>query len=249
MHMDISEGDGLYEPIQNVVPVREGEYTYHISVNEVSGTEEPGVYDDPYNGHPPQPETHTPPPPVPRNMPRKAGRAPPPLPPTPIPHKTTEQPPVVPEPEVLEDQLYDDASSINQSSEKFSDTPPPIPPPPPSGRAQPQLPRSKLLAIRQLPPTPLEESQTQMKDEPATPKKKKIKLNITCKPEEDFENRYLGNWDCKGDNPSELTFKRGDIIYILSRGFDEKSWWVGELNGKFGLVPKTFLTPAYTPVF
>ena len=181
-------------------------------------------------------------------MPHKAGRAPPPLPPTPIPHKTTEQPPVVPAPEVLEDQLYDDASSINQLSEKFSDTPPPIPPPPPSGRAQPQLPRSKLLATRQLPPTPVEESQTQMKEDLATPKKK-IKLNITCKPEEDFENIYLGNWDCKGDNPSELTFKRGDIIYILSRGFDEKSWWVGELNGKFGLVPKTFLTPAYTPVF
>ena len=186
-------------------------------------------------------------------MPRKADGAPPPLPTTPIPHKITKPPPVVPEPEVLdevleeEDQLYDDASSINQSSEKFSDTPPPIPPPP-SGRAQPQLPRSKLLATRRLPPTPIEESQTQMKDEPATPKKK-IKLNITCKPEEDFENRYLGNWDCKGDNPSELTFKRGDIIYILSRGFDEKSWWVGELNGKFGLVPKTFLTPAYTPVF
>ena len=251
MNMNVSEGDELYEPIENEVPVKEEEeYTDDISVCEVSGTETQEVYEDPDNSQPPQPETHPPPPPVPRNIPSKAGSALPPLPPTPIPHKTTEPPSVVPEPEMLEeDELYEDASSINQPSEKSSDTPPPVPPPPPSRGAPPQLPRSEPLATRRLPPTPVEESHTQMKEEPATPKKKKIKLNITCKPEEDFENRYLGKWDCKGDNPSELTFKRGDIIYILSREFDEKSWWVGELNGKFGLVPKSFLTPAYTPVF
>ncbi|KFW11163.1 Src kinase-associated phosphoprotein 2, partial [Eurypyga helias] len=33
----------------------------------------------------------------------------------------------------------------------------------------------------------------------------------------DYANFYQGLWDCTGDVPDELTFKRGDIIYILSK--------------------------------
>lgn len=33
----------------------------------------------------------------------------------------------------------------------------------------------------------------------------------------DYPNYYQGLWDCTGDYPVELSFKRGDAIYILSR--------------------------------
>lgn len=33
----------------------------------------------------------------------------------------------------------------------------------------------------------------------------------------DYPNYYQGLWDCMGDFPDELSFKRGDAIYILSK--------------------------------
>lgn len=33
----------------------------------------------------------------------------------------------------------------------------------------------------------------------------------------DYPNYYQGIWDCTGDFPDELSFRRGDAIYILSR--------------------------------
>lgn len=33
----------------------------------------------------------------------------------------------------------------------------------------------------------------------------------------DYPNYYQGLWDCAGDLPDELSFKRGDAIYILSK--------------------------------
>ena len=33
----------------------------------------------------------------------------------------------------------------------------------------------------------------------------------------DFSNFYQGLWDCKGDQSDELSFNRGDLIYILSK--------------------------------
>ncbi|RMC05134.1 hypothetical protein DUI87_18316 [Hirundo rustica rustica] len=33
----------------------------------------------------------------------------------------------------------------------------------------------------------------------------------------DYANFYQGLWDCTGDEADELTFKRGDIIYIISK--------------------------------
>lgn len=132
------------------------------------------------------------------------------------------------------DEIYDDGISLETS--KKEEVPPPVPGKPPVPGQTDGSPK----------PPPVIRMRPQ-RDLPAPPsEKKKIKLNITCKPEEDFENRFYGKWDCTGDNSNELTFKKGEIIYVLSREFDEKSWWVGELNGKFGLVPKAFLTPAYT---
>ncbi|XP_027531077.1 src kinase-associated phosphoprotein 2 isoform X3 [Neopelma chrysocephalum] len=61
----------------------------------------------------------------------------------------------------------------------------------------------------------------------------------------DYANFYLGLWDCTADVPDELTFKRGDVIYILSKEYDEYGWWVGEMKGTVGLVPKAYIMEMY----
>jgi len=139
---------------------------------------------------------------------------------------------------LIEEDIYDEAMSKEVPPPSVPERPPPPPEaPPPVGKRQ-RPPINKDVQGRELPATP-----TTPDEKPA---KKRIKVTITCKPEEDFENRYYGKWNCSADKGNELSFKKGDIIYILSKEFDAKSWWVGELNGKFGLVPKTFLVPAFT---
>uniref|UniRef100_A0A3P9JS98 Src kinase-associated phosphoprotein 1 n=1 Tax=Oryzias latipes TaxID=8090 RepID=A0A3P9JS98_ORYLA len=61
----------------------------------------------------------------------------------------------------------------------------------------------------------------------------------------DFANYYQGLWDCQADESDELDFQRGDLIYIISKEYNIHGWWVGELNGTVGIVPKDFLQPAY----
>ncbi|XP_072313053.1 src kinase-associated phosphoprotein 1 [Eucyclogobius newberryi] len=61
----------------------------------------------------------------------------------------------------------------------------------------------------------------------------------------DYPNYFQGLWDCEADEPDELSFQRGDLIYILSKEYNIHGWWVGELNGTVGIVPKEFLHPAY----
>ena len=63
--------------------------------------------------------------------------------------------------------------------------------------------------------------------------------------EEDYENIYFGLWDCCGDDDNELTFKRGEVIRVISKEHEQLDWWVGVLNGKVGLVPKAYLMEAY----
>uniref|UniRef100_A0A7N9APT0 Src kinase-associated phosphoprotein 2 n=1 Tax=Mastacembelus armatus TaxID=205130 RepID=A0A7N9APT0_9TELE len=62
----------------------------------------------------------------------------------------------------------------------------------------------------------------------------------------DYPNYYQGLWDCVGDHPDELTFKRGETIYILSREYQNFGWWVGEKNGTIGIVPKDYLMELYS---
>ncbi|XP_037130448.1 src kinase-associated phosphoprotein 2 [Syngnathus acus] len=61
----------------------------------------------------------------------------------------------------------------------------------------------------------------------------------------DFQNYYQGIWDCVGDHPDELSFKRGDTIYILSKEYQSYGWWVGEKNGNIGIVPRDYLLELY----
>ncbi|KAK0142214.1 Src kinase-associated phosphoprotein 2 [Merluccius polli] len=62
----------------------------------------------------------------------------------------------------------------------------------------------------------------------------------------DYPNYYQGMWDCTGDQSDELSFKRGDAIYILSKEYQNFGWWVGEFKGSIGIVPKDFLMQLYT---
>ncbi|XP_013794747.1 src kinase-associated phosphoprotein 2-like [Limulus polyphemus] len=59
------------------------------------------------------------------------------------------------------------------------------------------------------------------------------------------EDWYVGLWDCTTVEENELSFLRGDLIRIISKEYDNFSWWIGELDGKIGLVPKSFLMEAY----
>ncbi|XP_047453601.1 src kinase-associated phosphoprotein 2 [Mugil cephalus] len=61
----------------------------------------------------------------------------------------------------------------------------------------------------------------------------------------DYQNFYQGLWDCTGDHPDELSFKRGDAVYILSKEYQSFGWWVGEKNGAIGIVPRDYLTELY----
>jgi len=61
----------------------------------------------------------------------------------------------------------------------------------------------------------------------------------------DYANIYYGRWDSVVDDGQELAFRRGDMVTVVSRQFDEFGWWVGALNGRVGLVPRNYLTPAY----
>ncbi|KAM4027396.1 src kinase-associated phosphoprotein 2 isoform 2-T2 [Anomaloglossus baeobatrachus] len=63
--------------------------------------------------------------------------------------------------------------------------------------------------------------------------------------ESDYANFYKGLWDCTGDHPDELSFKHGDVIYILSREYNRFGWWVGEMKGSIGLVPKAYIMEMY----
>ncbi|KAA0703035.1 Src kinase-associated phosphoprotein 2 [Triplophysa tibetana] len=61
----------------------------------------------------------------------------------------------------------------------------------------------------------------------------------------DYANYFQGLWDCSGDQPDELSFRRGDNIYILSKEYDTFGWWVGEMKGAIGIVPKEYLMELY----
>lgn len=167
-----------------------------------------------------------------------------------------------PEPEPIQDDIYDEGLSAPVQEEEYEDasTAPPPPSAPPArggGRRPPPppVPDEDPYQSRPLPPiTPARRTEEvpvppvprKTEELPPPPPSKEPK---SFRNEEDFENMFIGKWDCTGDNEKELSFKKGDIVYIINRDFDDKSWWVGELNGKFGLVPKNYLTAAYEIAF
>ncbi|XP_074652483.1 uncharacterized protein LOC141906908 [Tubulanus polymorphus] len=64
----------------------------------------------------------------------------------------------------------------------------------------------------------------------------------------EIDEFYLARWDSQATRDDELNFKRGERIKVTNRMNDAHLWWTAESNGKIGLVPKTFLKPAYAKV-
>lgn len=67
----------------------------------------------------------------------------------------------------------------------------------------------------------------------------------------DYESWYQAIWDCHAGQPDELSFKRGDLLKVVSKEYDEHSWWVAKARGNkgtVGFVPKTYLMAAYQKV-
>ncbi|XP_063402037.1 src kinase-associated phosphoprotein 2-like isoform X2 [Mytilus trossulus] len=153
-------------------------------------------------------------------------------------------------PEPIQDDIYDEGASVPIQEETYEDasTPslPSVPPPRQARPPPPPVPDDDPYQSRPLPP--IREPPKKTEDLPPLPPPNKVveEEPESYRNEDDFENMFMGKWDCTGDNEKELSFKKGDIIYIINRDFDDRSWWVGELNGKFGLVPKNYLTEAYT---
>ncbi|GFR60026.1 Src kinase-associated phosphoprotein 2 [Elysia marginata] len=142
--------------------------------------------------------------------------------------------------------------------------PPSSQPPPLPDRDLPPLPERNLppLPERDLPPLPERNRQPRPPNMPVPPvpseSASSVKASQVVQPqldksiihprEEDYENLYFSAYTCHGVSDSELTFTRGDLIHVISRDLDPQNWWIGELSGKIGLVPKAFLVPAYTEV-
>ncbi|XP_060906781.1 src kinase-associated phosphoprotein 2 isoform X2 [Labrus mixtus] len=93
----------------------------------------------------------------------------------------------------------------------------------------------------------------ELPEEIPTPAKPPPKVDLASKPappvavdkSTDYQNHYQGLWDCVADQPDELSFKRGDAIYILSKEYQNYGWWVGEKSGAIGIVPKEYLMELY----
>ncbi|XP_039974901.1 src kinase-associated phosphoprotein 2 isoform X2 [Xiphias gladius] len=104
-------------------------------------------------------------------------------------------------------------------------------------------------------PAPIDEDiyEELPEDDIPTPAKPPPKVEPSSKPappapvdkSTDYQNYYQGLWDCAGDHPDELSFKRGDSVYILSKEYQSFGWWVGEKNGNIGIVPKDYLMALY----
>jgi len=69
---------------------------------------------------------------------------------------------------------------------------------------------------------------------------------LPAKPAPAKEMWYKGIEDFAPGDDRELGFKKGDAIRILSK--DANGWWSGELNGKMGFVPETYLEACAPPV-
>ncbi|XP_060075544.1 src kinase-associated phosphoprotein 2-A-like isoform X2 [Ylistrum balloti] len=144
-----------------------------------------------------------------------------------------------PVPDDNDQETYDDCGGMAAPVVPSRVLPPTTPsasgrkPLPPVPDSQPRPPPKNRSPLPPLPPP---------KTNVDTPEPKKRKI---VNPKEDFENLYYGKWDFSGGTNDELTFKKGDMIHIISKEFDSKSWWIGELQGHYGLVPKLHLVPAY----
>jgi len=65
-----------------------------------------------------------------------------------------------------------------------------------------------------------------------------INRQVPPPPQQQPGTRVRGLWDFNGQDPSELSFRKGDIINILEKNGE---WWKGEINGRIGVLPANYV--------
>jgi len=58
---------------------------------------------------------------------------------------------------------------------------------------------------------------------------------------EDDQKLYKAAYDFAAQDDEEISFKRGDTIKVTEK-YNE-NWWMGEVNGRSGMFPATYVTP------
>ncbi|EPQ54313.1 SH3-domain-containing protein [Gloeophyllum trabeum ATCC 11539] len=78
--------------------------------------------------------------------------------------------------------------------------------------------------------------------------------NVPPPPPRATRARALWDYNENGENPDDLSFRKGDIIEIISE--TNPDWWTGRLNGRQGLLPANYVekldstsSPAPPPPF
>lgn len=167
---------------------------------------------------------------------------------------------IIPEDEDEDDMMYDDVGQAADTGasepidediyeelpEEDEPTPAkPLPAKPSSAKpASVKLPSAKPLPVKpfQVKPSP----KVELNSKPPAPAPASAPAPAPAVDKStDYKNFYQGLWDCTGDHPDELSFKRGDAVYILSKEYSSFGWWVGEKNGAIGIVPKEYLIELY----
>ena len=85
-----------------------------------------------------------------------------------------------------------------------------------------------------------------------TTKKPPIPVNSSMHPSNLTTTEYLTNsqgkrllkadFPYKANNKDELSFKKNDIVTLVSEDGGDPGWWKGELNGKIGVFPDNFVS-------
>ncbi|CAG2253790.1 SKAP2 [Mytilus edulis] len=115
--------------------------------------------------------------------------------------------PVAFQPEPIQEDIYDEGLSAPVQDELYEDasTPsvPSVPPPRIARPPPPPVPDEDPYQSRPLPPI---REPMKMSDElPPPPPPVEVEEPKSYRNEDDFENMYIGKWDCTGDNDKELS--------------------------------------------
>jgi len=52
------------------------------------------------------------------------------------------------------------------------------------------------------------------------------------------QEKRVGNYVFKAENPDELDFEKGDIIIVLEKS--EDGWWRGQIGERIGVFPVNY---------
>ncbi|KAK2884162.1 hypothetical protein Q8A67_017799 [Cirrhinus molitorella] len=185
---------------------------------------------------PPPPAAKRPPPPDPK-------AALPQVPPIP---SATSAPPVIPPAPARRAPIVPPAP-VMPTSFSYKPPPPPVPPLPKAPAPKPvKSPTSKDVNISKAPPTVPRPSDKTDSGPPSASAPAPVPAPAPkprmAPPPKQRPKRVKALYNCKADNPDELTFSEGEVIIV--DGEEDKEWWVGHIDGeptRKGVFPVSFV--------